>query len=140
MRPKRTVTGVVLIIGAVLALTGCAADEPDPLDVVQSIRITGIEDNTNTGWYTVDAGTLTQNGLGVTLTLEFTITHANGVTFDPVSEIQLETGEEITCQADDLRRLPSLVDSTDDWDFACDAASLPEDPEVESMTVTDDYH
>ncbi|AND17815.1 hypothetical protein A6122_2703 [Rathayibacter tritici] len=72
----------------------------------------------------MDAATLTTTGLGTELELAFTILNSNGIEFNPVSTITFSDGSVVTCEADDPRRIPSLVESTDSWDFACDG-SIP---------------
>ena len=54
--------------------------------------------------------------------------------------ITFDDGTELTCEADDLRRVPSLVDTTDSWDFACDAGEFPEDSDSAALVVVDDYN
>lgn len=101
----------VLMIGASLAvaLAGCAEEKVDPLAVTNSATITNITDNTDTGWYTVDSAVLSTNAIGTTLELAFTIVDANHANFSPISTLTFSDGTVLTCQADDLRRVPSLV-------------------------------
>ncbi|PPH72075.1 MULTISPECIES: hypothetical protein [unclassified Rathayibacter] len=120
-------------------LCGCAEEKPDPLAATNSTSITDITDNTGTGYYTVDAATLSTTGLGTELELAFTILNSNGIKFNPVSTITFSDGSVLTCEADDLRRIPSLVESTDSWDFACDG-SLPEDSGGARLVVVDTYN
>ena len=87
----------------------------------------------------MDAATLTTTGLGTELELTFTILKSNGIKFNPVSTITFPDGSVITCEADDLRRIPSLVDSSTSWDFACDG-SFPEDSDRARLVVVDTYN
>ncbi|KQQ18675.1 hypothetical protein ASF48_17285 [Rathayibacter sp. Leaf299] len=135
----RALATLTFVAGLAVALSGCAEEKPDPLAVTDSATITDITDNTGTGYYTVDAATLTTTGLGTELELAFTILNSNGIKFNPVSTITFSDGSVVTCEADDLRRIPSLVDSTDSWDFACDG-SFPEDSDGARLVVVDSYN
>ncbi|PPG49745.1 hypothetical protein C5C24_11980 [Rathayibacter sp. AY2B3] len=135
----RALAALTLAVGLAATLSGCAEEKPDPLAVTNSATITDITDNTGTGYYTVDAATLTTTGLGTELELAFTILNSNGIKFNPVSTIMFSDGSVLTCEADDLRRIPSLVDSTDSWDFACDG-SFPEDSAGARLVVVDTYN
>lgn len=131
---------VVILVGVGVTVAGCAGEDVDPLAVTNSASITDIRDNTNTGWYTVDSADLATNGLGTELTLGFTITNANHTEFNPVSTITFSDGTVLTCEADDLRRVPSLQESTDTWDFACDADEFPEDADGSYIEIVDTYN
>lgn len=135
----RALATLTLAAGLTATSFGCAAEKPDPLSVTNSATITDITDNTGMGYYTVDAATLTTNGLGTELELAFTILNNNGIKFNPVSTITFSDGSVLTCEADDLRRIPSLVDSTDSWGFACDG-SFPEDSGGARLVVVDSYN
>ncbi|MCS6586963.1 hypothetical protein NYQ25_18500 [Curtobacterium flaccumfaciens pv. flaccumfaciens] len=129
---------VVIVLG--VSLSGCAQEKVDPLEVTNSATITDITDNTGTGFYTVDSAVLNTTSLGTELTLGFTILNSNGIKFSPISTITFDDGTELTCEADDLRRVPSLVDTTDSWDFACDAGEFPDDSASAALVVVDDYN
>lgn len=129
---------VVITLG--ISLSGCAQEKVDPLEVTNSATITDITDITETGFYTVDSAVLNTTSFGTELTLGFTILNSNGINFSPVSTITFNDGTELTCEADDLRRVPSLVDTTDSWDFACDADEFPEDSAGAALVVVDDYN
>jgi hypothetical protein len=116
---------VVIVLG--VSLSGCAQEKVDPLEVTNSATTTDITDNTDTGFCTVDSAVLNTTSLGTELTLDFTILNSNGIKFSPISTVTFDDGTELTCEADDLRRVPSLVDTTDSWDFACDTGEFPED-------------
>lgn len=103
------------------------------------MSITDITDNTGTGYCTVDDATLTTTALGTELELSFTILNSNGIKFSPVSTITFVDGNTLTCKADDPRRVPSLVESTDSWDFAGDGAGFPEGGDGASLVVMDSY-
>lgn len=120
------------------ALVGCAQQEADPLEVTNTATINDITDNTGTGYYTVDSAVLNATSFGTELTLGFTILNSNGIKFSPVSTITFSDGSELTCKADDPRRVPSLVVTTDSWDFACDAAEFPSDGDGVALTVVDE--
>ncbi|PZE69310.1 hypothetical protein DEJ27_08480 [Curtobacterium sp. MCPF17_018] len=122
------------------ALVGCAQQDADPLEVTNTATINDITDNTDTGYYTVDSAVLNTTSFGTELTLGFTILNSNGIKFSPVSTITLSDGTKLTCKADDPRRVPSLVDTTDSWDFACDAAEFPTDGNDAAFTVVDEYN
>jgi hypothetical protein len=122
------------------SLVGCAQQEADPREVTNTTTITDITDNTDTGYYTVDSAVLNTTSFGTELTLSFTIVHSNGIKFSPVSMITFSDGTELTCEADDLRRVPSLMDTTDSWDFACDADEFPTDSDGATLVVVDDYN
>jgi hypothetical protein len=136
----RCVAVVALAVSASVVLAGCAEEKVEPLAVTNSVTITDIADNTGTGYYTVDSATLTTNAIGTELELGFTILNSNGIDFSPVSTITFTDGTELRCEADDLRRVPSLVESADSWDFACDAADFPTDSQDASLVVVDDYN
>jgi hypothetical protein len=123
-----------------ISLSGCAQEKLDPLKVTNSATISDITDNTDTGFYTVDSAVLNTTSFGTELTLGFTILNSNGSKFSPVSTITFNDGTELTCEADDLRRLPSLVNTTDSWDFACEADEFPEDSAGAALVVVDDYN
>lgn len=123
-----------------LLLTGCATEKRDPTAIVDSLTIPEILDKTNTGWYRVTSAKLSQNELGVSLTLKFDITHANGTKFNPVTTIKFGDGKTVVCEADDLRRIPSLVKSTDDWNFACNVTRIPENRSSVVATIVDTYN
>lgn len=135
-------TAALLIAAAALgvSLSGCTQEEVDPLEVTNSATISDITDNTATGLYTVDTAVLNTTSLGTELTLGFTILNSNGFQFSPISTITFSDGTELTCQADDLRRVPSLMDTTDTWDFACDADEFPKDSDGATLVVVDDYN
>lgn len=135
----RAVATLALAAGLIAALCGCADEKPDPLAVINSASITDITDTTGTGYYTVDGATLTTTGLGTQLELAFTILNSNGIKFNPVSTITFPDGSMLTCEADDPRRVPSLVDSTNSWGFACDR-SFPEDSAGARLVVVDTYN
>jgi len=128
------------MVALAISLSGCAQEKVDPLEVTNSTTITNITDNTDTGFYTVDSAELNTTSFGTELTLGFTISNSNSLKFSPISTITFGDGTELTCEADDLRRVPSLVDTTDSWDFACDAAEFPEDSDGASLVVVDDYN
>lgn len=137
----RSITAIVAALGLTTGVGSCSsAPEVDPLAVTNSATITDIEDNTGTGYYTVSSAKLTTNGLGTELELGFTILNTNGIKFSPVSVITFADGTVLTCEADDLRRVPSLVKTTDSWDFACDAAEFPANTKGATVVVVDDYN
>ncbi|WP_146078258.1 hypothetical protein [Rathayibacter rathayi] len=136
---SRSLATLALAVGVTSALVGCAEEKTDPLAVTSSASITDITDNTATGYYTVDAATLTTTGFGTELELAFTILNSNGIKFNPVSTITFSDGSVVTCEADDLRRIPSLVESTDSWDFAC-VGFFPEDSDGARLVVVDTYN
>lgn len=129
---------MVIALGA--SLSGCAQEKVDSLEVTNSATITDVTDNTDTGFYTVDSAALNTTSFGTELTLYFTILNSNGIKFSPVSTITFNDGTELTCEADDPRRVPSLVDTTDSWGFACDADEFPEDSAGAALVVVDDYN
>lgn len=135
----KAVSALTVAVGLAIALAGCAQEEVDPLEVTNSATITDITDNTETGSYTVDSAVLNTTSLGTELTLGFTILNSNGISFSPVSTITFSDGTELTCEADDLRRVPSLMDTTDSWDFACDG-DFPKDSDGAKLVVVDDYN
>lgn len=130
--------GLISIVG--VALTGCSTKESDPLAVTNSVSITDITDNTGTGYHTVDDATLSTNAIGTELELSFTILNSNGIKFSPVSTITFANGDTLTCEADDLRCVPSLVKSTNFWTFACDGTGFPEGGDGASLVVVDSYN
>lgn len=78
----RALATLALAAGVTAALSGCADEKPDALAVINSASVTNITDNTGTGYYTVDAATLTTTGLGTELELAFTILSSNGIKFN----------------------------------------------------------
>lgn len=123
-----------------LALSGCA-EKVDPLEVRQSLTITDVRDQTNSEYYTVrDTVTGVEDGIGARITLGFGVTHANQTKFSPVSTIHFPDGSTVVCEAGDPRRVPSLVDSLDTWDFECTPGAFPEDTDGAYLVVVDDYH
>ena len=132
-------SALTVTAGLVIALAGCAQEKVDPLEVTNSATITDITDNTQTGFYTVNSAVLSTTSLGTELTLGFSILNSNGIKFSPVSTISFSDGTELTCEADDPRRVPSLVDTTDSWDFACDA-DFPKDSDGAKLVVVDAYN
>ncbi|MDQ0541060.1 hypothetical protein QF011_003638 [Curtobacterium flaccumfaciens] len=139
VRLSRGAAALTVTVCLSAALVGCAQEEADPLEVTNTATINDITDNTDTGYYTVDSAVLNTTSFGTELTLGFTILNSNGIKFSPVSTITFSDGTELTCQADDPRRVPSLVDTTDSWDFACDAEEFPTDGDGAALTVVDDY-
>lgn len=135
----RSLAPIVLAASMAATLTACAEEKVDPLTITNRASITDITDNTGTGYYTVDAAMLTTTGFGTELELKFTILNSNGIKFNPVSTITFSDGAVLTCEADDLRRIPSLVKSTDSWDFACDG-SFPTDTDGARLVVVDTYN
>lgn len=140
VRVSRGAAALAVTVCLSAALVGCAQQEADPLEVTNTATINDITDNTDTGYYTVDSAVLNTTSFGTELTLGFTILNSNGIKFNPVSTITFSDGTELTCEADDLRRVPSLVDTTDSWDFACDADEFPTDSDGAALTVVDDYN
>lgn len=138
-KKRRTLVVLALAAGTSIALVGCAAEKVDPLAVTNSATITNITDNTATGYYTVDAAHLTTTAVGTELTLDFTVSNANGIKFSPVSTITFTDGTVLVCEADGPRHVPSLAASTDSWDFACDADEFPEDSGEAVLLVVDAY-
>ncbi|MCS6577384.1 hypothetical protein [Curtobacterium poinsettiae] len=139
VRLSRGAAALTVTVCLSAALVGCAQEEADPLEVTNTATINDITDNTDTGYYTVDSAVLNTTSFGTELTFGFTILNSNGIKFSPVSTITFSDGTELTCQADDPRRVPSLVDTTDSWDFACDAEEFPTDGDGVALTVVDDY-
>ncbi|WP_157580166.1 MULTISPECIES: hypothetical protein [unclassified Plantibacter] len=137
---RRTVMLLAVAASMSIALAGCAAEEVDPLAVTNSATITDITDNTATGYYTVDTARLTTTAVGTELTLDFTISNANSIKFSPVSTITFTDGTVLVCEADGPREVPSLVASTDSWDFACDADDFPADSAEAALVVIDAYN
>lgn len=124
-----------------LILGGCSAStKQDPTAVVRTNSIASIQDNTRSDDYRVTSAKLTQTGLGVTLTLGFSISNANGTQFSPSGTVRYPGGELITCEVDDLRRTPSLRRTTTSWDFKCDTSTIPESAEGATITVVDKYN
>lgn len=140
MRVRRGAAALAVTVCLSVALVGCAQQEADRLEVTNTATINDITDNTDTGYYTVDSAVLNTTSFGTELTLGFTILNSNGIKFSPVSTITFRDGTELTCEADDPRRVPSLVDTTDSWDFACDADEFPTDSDGTTLVVVDDYN
>ncbi|PZF56311.1 hypothetical protein DEJ23_10610 [Curtobacterium sp. MCSS17_008] len=140
LRLGRGAAALTVTLSLSFALVGCAQQEADPLEVTNTTTINDITDNTDTGYYTVDSAVLNTTSFGTELTLGFTIINSNGIKFSPVSTITFSDGTRLTCEADDPRRVPSLVDTTDSWGFACDAADFPTDGDGATLTVVDDYN
>jgi hypothetical protein len=136
----RSVVVVALVMGTSVTLAGCAEEKVDPLAVTNSATVSDITDNTGTDYYTVDSANLTTTAIGTRLELGFTILNSNGTYFSPVSTITFADGTVLTCEAGDPRRVPSLVASTDTWDFECDAAGFPADSQGASLVVVDEYN
>lgn len=140
MRVRRGAAALAVTVCLTVALVGCAQQETDSLEVTNTATINDITDNTDTGYYTVDSAVLNTTSFGTELTLGFTILNSNGIKFSPVSTITFSDGTELTCEADDPRRVPSLVDTTDSWDFACDADEFPTDSDGATLVIVDDYN
>ncbi|WP_439690447.1 hypothetical protein ACRQ4C_05800 [Curtobacterium sp. SP.BCp] len=136
----RVVAVVAVMSSLGVALAGCSQKEDDPLEVTNTATIRDITDNTDTGFYTVDSAVLNTTSLGTELTLGFTILNSNHTSFSPVSTITFKDGTVLTCEADDVRRVPSLQDTTDSWDFACDSDEFPRDSDDASLVVVDAYN
>lgn len=118
-------------------LAACSEPEEAPTPTV-TVTYSGVVDETGTGFYTVGRtarGTTDQ--FGPSLNLSISISNANGIKFSPVAVVEYSDGSSITCEVDDLRRVPSLVKTTTDVDLPCDGA-LQDDPDA-TITVTDDY-
>lgn len=113
----------IAVVG--LVVSGCADKKVDPLAVTNRLDITDITDRAGAGNYTVNSATLTTTALGTELRLGFTILNDNGTKFWPVSVVTFGDGSVVRCEVDDPRRAPSLVRTTTEWDFACDAAEFP---------------
>lgn len=127
---------LLAIVG--LCVAGCAAaEEPEP--VAKTFEFGTVFDNTDTGWYSVTGAHGVSDQFGSRLTLDFAISNSNNTIFSPVSTIEYADGTVVVCQADDLRRLPSLVDSTTDWEFACDGP-FADDANGATVTVVDSYN
>ncbi|MBF4591678.1 hypothetical protein [Curtobacterium sp. VKM Ac-1395] len=137
---RRGAAALAVATGITVTLAGCAQEQADPLEVTNTATINDITDNTDTGFYTVDSAVLNTTSVDTELTLGSTILKSNGIKFSPVSTITFSDGTELTCEADDPRRVPSLVDTTDSWDFACDANEFPEDSDGAKLVVVDDYN
>lgn len=121
-------------------VTGCSRGEvEDSTPVVGGLNITAIIDNTGSDYYSVTSARLDETSVGVELTLTFDITNANGATFSPVAVIDFGDDIQMTCKADDLRRVPSLRESTVHWGFACDLPSIPDERSNVTATITDSY-
>jgi hypothetical protein len=136
----RRAAALAAMLALGVSLSGCAQEKVDPLEITNSATITEITDNTDTGFYAVDSAELNTTSFGTELTLGFTISNSNGLKFSPISTITFGDGTKLTCEADDLRRVPSLVVTTDSWDFACDADEFPEDSAGASLVVVDGYN
>jgi len=140
VRVGRGAAALTVTVCLSAALVGCAQQAADPLEVTNTVTINDITDNTGTGYYTVDSAVLNTTSFGTELTLGFTILNSNGIKFSPASTITFSDGSELTCKADDPRRVPSLVATTDSWDFACDATEFPTDGDGAALTVVDEYN
>lgn len=138
MSPRVRVSVALGAVVVALAVGACSEPEPEPSPVV--VTYSGVSDETGSEWFTVNptavGGT---NILGDwELTLGFTILHANGTAFDPVATVHTTDGDDVVCRVDDLRRIPTVKETTTDWDLPCDGP-LPTDPEGVTITVRDDY-
>lgn len=140
MRIRNCIAALLTMGTLSLALSGCA-EKVDPLEVQQSLTITDIRDETNSEYYTV-RGTATgvEDGIGARITLGFDVTNSNQIKFSPVSTIHFADGSTVVCEAGDPRRVPSLVDSLDTWNFECTPGAFPEDTDGAYLVVVDEYH
>ncbi len=132
---KRTVWTLPVVLLPLLA--ACSEPEAEVTPPV-TVTYTSVVDDTGTGFYTVGrSATGTTDQFGPSLNLDIAISNANGIKFSPVAVIEFADGSTVTCEVDDVRRVPSLVKTTTDVDLPCDGA-LQDDPEA-TITVTDAY-
>ncbi|MHA7617414.1 hypothetical protein ACX12M_02735 [Cellulosimicrobium cellulans] len=139
MSPRVRVSATLGAVVVALAVGACSEPEPEPSPV--EVAYSDVSDETATD----DGYDVNPTAVGFVdilgdwqLTLGFTITNPNGTKFDPVATVHGPDGDDVVCRVDDLRRLPSVKETTTDWDLPCDGP-LPTDPEGVTITVRDDY-
>ena len=129
-------TAVLFAVVAIGSLAGCAAEE-EPI-TTRHIQFPEFDDQTHSDYYSVTAVDVTSDYISDRATLTFSISNANHTKFSPVIGFSLSDGSEIICTAGDPRRVPSLEETTTDWDFECDGR-FPEDTSGTTVLVTDEY-
>ena len=127
-----------LVIAA--SLTACAADEPDPVVAASRVTFSDVVDETASTDFTIGStATGVTDESGSYLTIDINVSNANQIKINPAAAIVYPDGRETLCQEEDVRRLPSLEETTTTWDLPC-AGSLQDDAAGAVVTVTDEYH
>jgi hypothetical protein len=129
--------GAPALLASLTLLAGCAAAEPEPQ--TRRVEFAEVRDATGSEFYTVTDAVGVSDQFGSRVVLFFDITNANQIKINPRATVRFADGGTMTCQEEDLRRLPSLVESTTDWDIPCDGA-FPEVVEGATVEVVDTYH
>ena len=134
------VRGTVAVLCVLLATAACSPQErSDPTAPLVDVHFVGVRDATETGYYSIGPtarGVTSQ--VGSYLTIDIDVTNANSTVIDPKAEITYANGTTDTCQETDLRRLPSHVRTTTDWDLPC-GRPFPTDVTGATVVVTDDF-
>lgn len=131
---------LVLAAAITLGVTGCSSSNTPAEDAVRSFSFTDVSDWTSSDYFTIGtpiAGTSDQ--LGDRLTVPLFISNFNQIIINPKATVTFTDGTKVTCQEEDLRRLPSLIESQTDVDLPCDGA-FPDDADDAHIVIVDDYH
>lgn len=133
---------LVLVLTAVVSLgvAGCASSNTPTEDAVRSFSFTDVSDWTSSDYFTIGtpiAGISDQ--FGDRLTVPLVISHFNQIIINPKATVTFADGTKVTCQEEDLRRLPSLVESRTDVDLPCDG-TFPDDADDAHIVIVDEYH
>ena len=137
MSSRGAIAVPVLVLA--LAVTGCSTSAPSDESTPRSLSFTDINDWTGSDYYTVGSPIEgVSDTFGDRLMVPLLITHYNQTIINPEATVTFDDGTTFTCQEEDLRRLPSLVESTTDTELPCDGL-FPEDATGGHIIVTDEY-
>ena len=131
---------IAFTAASVAVLCSACAPEPEAAPEVRTVSFDDVTDETGSDYYTVASPIVgVVDEVGSRVTVPFEISNPNGIVFNPKVVIQFQDGATVTCQETDLRRLPSVQETTTEWDLPC-AGDLPDDVSGATAVVTDEYH
>ena len=123
-----------------LSVTSCASSSTSANNATRTFTFTDVSDWTSSDYFTIGTPvTGTSDKFGDRLTAPLVISNYNQIIVNPKATVTFDDGTKITCQEEDLRRLPSLIETQTDVDLPCDGV-FPEDADDAHIVIVDEYH
>lgn len=137
MRAYQAAAAALFVTVTGLVLSSCSAPPPEPEP--RTVRFTAVDDEHQSDYYDVGAAVDgVTDEFGTRLVIPIMVTRANRTSFNPAADVSFPDGTTVHCEEEDVRRWPSLVESTDSVEVPCES-DFPKSTAGAVVTVTDLY-
>ena len=121
-------------------MTGCASSNTQAESATRIFASTDVSDWTSSDYFTIGTPvTGTSDQFGDRLTAPLVISNYNQIIINLKATVTFSDGTKLTCQEEDPRRLPSLIESQTEVHLPCDGA-FPDDADDAHIVIVDEYH